>query len=171
MNKLISTLVASKHKFRGYRQPAANIRSAVLAGLMLCGGPALAQQPDLPTTALNAGIFVIQAEVADTPTTRELGLMRRKSMATGAGMLFLFDESATHCMWMKNTLIPLSVAFIDDRGTIVNIADMQPLSETSHCASRPTRYALEMNQGWFKKRGIAAGRVIGGLERFSRAAR
>ncbi len=131
----------------------------------------MAQQPELPTIALNAGIFVIQAEVANTPKTRELGLMRRKTMALGSGMLFLFDQSATHCMWMKNTLIPLSVAFIDERGMIVNIADMQPLSETSHCASRPARYALEMNQGWFKKRGIAAGRVIGGLERFSRAAR
>ena len=97
---------------------------------------------------------MIQAEVADTTATRSLGLMRRKSMAQGAGMLFLFDEPAAHCMWMKNTLIPLSVAFIDERGQIVNIADMQPLDETSHCAARPARYALEMNQGWFKKRGI-----------------
>jgi uncharacterized membrane protein (UPF0127 family) len=74
-------------------------------------------------------------------------------------------------MWMKNTLLPLSVAFIDARGQIVNIADMQPLDESSHCASRPARFALEMNQGWFKKRGIAAGTVIQGLERFSAAAR
>jgi hypothetical protein len=97
--------------------------------------------------------------------------MRRKAMGQGAGMVFLFDESARHCMWMKNTLLPLSVAFIDERGQIVNIADMQPLDETSHCASRPARFALEMNQGWFKKRGIAAGMVIQGLERFSAAAR
>ena len=160
-----------KRKSRSSRQSLANVRSAVLVGLMFCFGPAVAQQPELPTIALNADIFVIQAEVADTPATRELGLMRRKSMAQGAGMLFLFDESATHCMWMKNTLIPLSVAFIDERGRIVNIADMQPLTETSHCASGPARYALEMNQGWFKKRGIAAGTVIGGLERFSGATR
>jgi uncharacterized membrane protein (UPF0127 family) len=97
--------------------------------------------------------------------------MRRKSMAQGAGMLFLFDESAAHCMWMKNTLIPLSVAFIDERGQIVNIADMQPLDETSHCASRPARFALEMNQGWFKKRGLTSGMSIQGLERFFAASR
>lgn len=144
---------------------------AALVGLMLGCGAATAQQPELRTITLNAGIHLIQAEVAGTASTRSLGLMRRKSMAQGAGMLFLFDESASHCMWMKNTLIPLSVAFIDERGQIANIADMQPLDETSHCASRPARYALEMNQGWFKKRGIGAGAVIQGLERFPAAAR
>ncbi|MGP1678613.1 MAG: DUF192 domain-containing protein [Burkholderiales bacterium] len=160
-----------KHKSgSGYRH-ASRIPVAVLAGLMFGFGSALAQQPELPMTALNAGIHVIHAEVAGTPATRSQGLMRRKAMAQGAGMLFLFDESATHCMWMKNTLIPLSVAFIDERGQIVNIADMQPLDETSHCASRPARYALEMNQGWFKKRGIVRGAVIQGLDRFSAAAR
>ena len=144
---------------------------AAFAGLMLCSGPLLAQQPELPSTTLTADIYVIHAEVADTPATRAMGLMRRKSMPMGAGMLFVFDESARHCMWMKNTLIPLSVAFIDERGQITNIADMQPLNETSHCAAQPARYALEMNQGWFKKRGIAAGRVIQGLERFPPARR
>jgi len=142
------------------------IHSAAFAGLIVWVASAIAQQPPLPAVALSAGIHVIQAEVAGTPATRSLGLMRRKSMAQGAGMLFLFDESAAHCMWMKNTLIPLSVAFIDERGQIVNIADMQPLNETSHCASRPARFALEMNQGWFKKRGIAPGMPIQGLERF-----
>jgi uncharacterized membrane protein (UPF0127 family) len=97
--------------------------------------------------------------------------MLRKAMAQGAGMLFVFDESAGHCMWMKNTLLPLSVAFIDERGAIVNIEDMQPLDESAHCATRPARYALEMNQGWFKKRGIAPGTVIQGLERYSAAPR
>jgi len=150
---------------------SSGIRGAAIAGLLFCVGPALAQQPELPTTTLNAGIHLIQAEVAGTPATRSQGLMRRKAMAQGAGMLFLFDESAAHCMWMKNTLIPLSVAFIDESGQIVNIADMQPLDETSHCASRPARYALEMNRGWFKKRGIVAGARIQGLERFSAAAR
>jgi len=104
-------------------------------------------------------------------STRSQGLMQRKSMAQGAGMVFLFDEAAPHCMWMKNTLIPLSVAFIDERGEIVNIADMQPLDETTHCAARPVRYALEMNQGWFKKRAIAAGTPIKGLDQISPAAR
>jgi len=160
-----------KRKSRSCWPHAPGFSGAALAGLMICLGPALAQQLSLPATTLNAGIHVIQAEVAGTAATRSQGLMRRKSMAQGAGMLFLFDEPAAHCMWMKNTLIPLSVAFIDQRGQIVNIADMQPLDETSHCATRPARYALEMNQGWFKKRGIVAGAVIQGLERFSPAAR
>jgi uncharacterized membrane protein (UPF0127 family) len=135
--------------------------------MALFAAAAWPQQPMLPTTKLSAGIHVIQAEVASTTGTRSQGLMLRKSMAQGAGMLFLFDESAGHCMWMKNTLIPLSVAFIDERGEIANIADMQPLDESTHCAARPVRYALEMNQGWYKKRGISAGTVIQGLERFS----
>ncbi|MBE0626834.1 MAG: DUF192 domain-containing protein [Burkholderiales bacterium] len=142
-----------------------------MAGLMICAGSAQAQQSSLPSTTLSAGIHLIQVEVARNQETRSQGLMGRKSMAQGAGMLFLFDESAAHCMWMKNTLIPLSVAFLDERGQILNIADMQPLDETTHCATRPARYALEMNQGWFKKRGIAAGASIQGLERLSPAAR
>jgi len=158
-----------KRKYRSRWQPLEKVRSLVFVGLMFCVGPAMAQQPQLPTIALTADIYVIEAEVADTPATREIGLMWRKFMPQGAGMLFLFDRSATHCMWMKNTLIPLSVAFIDERGRIVNIADMQPQTEISHCASRPARYALEMNLGWFKRRGIAAGALIGGLERFSAA--
>ena len=144
------------------------LRGAALAGLMCCLGPVLAQQPGLPAIKLNAGIHVIQAEVASTVATRSQGLMQRKSMAQGDGMLFLFDESAGHCMWMKNTLIPLSVAFIDEAGEIVNIADMQPLDETTHCALRPVRYALEMNQGWFKRRGIAPGTRIDGIPRSGR---
>ena len=147
------------------------IHGAALLGAIFWMSPSWAQQPALHTTMLNAGIHMIQAEVASTTGTRAQGLMRRKSMAQGAGMLFLFDESAAHCMWMKNTLIPLSVAFIDERGQIVNIADMQPQDETTHCASRPVRYALEMNQGWFKKRGISPGMPIQGLEKFSAAPR
>ena len=154
-----------------YCRSAFGIRVASLAGLIFWLGSALAQQPALPTTKLSAGIHVIQAEVASTTGTRSQGLMQRKSMAQGSGMLFLFDESAGHCMWMKNTLIPLSVAFIDERGEIVNIADMQPLDESTHCAARPVRYALEMNQGWFRKRGISPGMLVKGLEQSSAAAR
>ncbi|MCJ7839079.1 MAG: DUF192 domain-containing protein [Burkholderiales bacterium] len=160
-----------KRKFRSRLKYATSTLAAVIAGMMVCAGLALAQQRSLPSTTLSAGIHLIQAEVARNEETRSLGLMWRKSMAQGAGMLFFFDESALHCMWMRNTLIPLSVAFIDERGQIVNIADMRPLDETTHCATRPARYALEMNQGWFKKRGIAAGAAIQGLERFSPAAR
>ena len=136
-----------------------------LAFLALAAAPALAQQPPLPTVELGAGMHVIRAEVADSNASRSQGLMRRTSLPPNGGMLFVFDEDAVHCMWMKNTLIPLSVAFIDERGTIINIADMQPHSEQSHCAARPARYALEMTQGWFAQRGIRAGAPLRGLDR------
>jgi hypothetical protein len=132
----------------------------VLALLALAAAPALAQNP---VAQLNAGMHLIRAEVVSDPGTRAQGLMHRKSLAQNAGMLFVFDEQAPQCMWMKNTLIPLSVAFIDDNGAIVNIADMEPHSETSHCATRPVRYALEMNRGWFAARGIKPGTRLGGV--------
>ncbi len=131
----------------------------------LCAAPASAQQPTLSTVELGAGMHVIRAEVADSFSTRMQGLMRRTSLPPNGGMLFRFDEDGTHCMWMKNTLIPLSVAFIDERGAIINIADMQPHSEQSHCAARPARYALEMTQGWFAQRGIRAGASLRGLDK------
>jgi uncharacterized membrane protein (UPF0127 family) len=124
--------------------------------------PAFAQ-PANPVVQLNAGMHLIQAEVVADMATRAQGLMHRKSLPQNAGMLFVFDEHAVHCMWMKNTLIPLSVAFIDDRGTIVNIADMEPHSEASHCAGQPVRYALEMNRGWFAARGLKPGIRLGGI--------
>lgn len=154
---------------RSKRSRLFGIQGAVVAGLVLWMVTAWGQKAALPTIKLNAGIHVIQAEVASTMETRSQGLMQRKSMAQGAGMLFLFDAPAAHCMWMKNTLIPLSVAFIDERGEIVNIADMQPLDETTHCALRPVRYALEMNQGWFKTRGIGPGTRINGIAQTKRA--
>jgi len=128
---------------------------------------AVAQLAPLPATQLSAGMHLIRAEVADSMEARMQGLMYRKSMAQNAGMVFVFDENAAHCMWMKNTLIPLSVAFIDQSGEIINIADMQPHSEQSHCASRPARYALEMNKGWFAQRGIKPGAKLGGLEKLA----
>jgi uncharacterized membrane protein (UPF0127 family) len=129
--------------------------------LALLAFPAFAQP--LPTVQLNAGIHLIRAELAADFTTRMQGLMHRKALAPNAGMLFIFDDASIHCMWMKNTLIPLSVAFIDEQGRIVNIADMEPHSEQSHCAAQPVRYALEMERGWFAKRGVAAGARIGGI--------
>ncbi|MCS6945416.1 MAG: DUF192 domain-containing protein [Burkholderiaceae bacterium] len=122
--------------------------------------PAVAQ---LPTVRLTAGIHLITAELADTDMTRTRGLMFRDHLAPNHGMLFVFDNKAMHCMWMRNTRIPLSVAFLDDDGTVVNIHDMKPHDETSHCAARPVRYALEMTQGWFRDRGIKPGARIGGL--------
>jgi uncharacterized protein len=120
-------------------------------------------QPTLRTTKLTAGIHVITAEVAMTPQSRMIGLMMRERLAPNHGMAFVFDDKSQHCFWMRNTLIPLSIAFIDDDGTIVNIADMAPKSEASTCPARAVRYALEMDQGWFAKRGITAGKKITGL--------
>ncbi len=133
----------------------------LLAALALAAAPASAQEPAV--AELRAGIHLIRAEVVSDPATRARGLMHRPSLAQNAGMLFIFDDEAIHCMWMRNTLIPLSVAFLDERGTIVNIADMQPHSEASHCAAQPVKYALEMNRGWFAARGIKPGARLGGV--------
>jgi hypothetical protein len=116
---------------------------------------------------LTAGIHLITAEVAANDATRPRGLMFRKSLPTNHGMLFIFDSKSTHCMWMRNTLIPLSVAFIEDDGTIVNIQDMQPHDESRHCARQPVRYALEMSQGWFARKGLGPGAKLGRLPAIS----
>ena len=122
-----------------------------------------APQPALPTTQLTAGIHVITAEVASTPQSRMIGLMMRERLAPNHGMVFVFEDKSQHCFWMRNTLIPLSIAFIDDDGTIISVADMAPKSDASTCPQRPVRYALEMDQGWFAKRGLTAGKKISGL--------
>lgn len=137
----------------------------VLFALLLAAAAAQAQQPSLPRVQLGAGMYLIRAEVADRDDTRATGLMHRTSLPDNGGMLFVFEAAEIHCMWMKNTLLPLSVAFVDASGDIINIADMQPLSEDTHCAARPARYALEMKQGWFAERGIRAGMRLRGLEK------
>lgn len=142
------------------------MRTLLVAALLVFGA-ASAQAPQLPVIQLTAGMHVVKAEVAADFLTRAQGLMHRESLGANAGMLFVFDENSIHCMWMKNTLIPLSVAFVDQSGTITNIADMQPHSEQSHCAARPALFALEMTKGWFAQRGIKAGMKLGGLERFA----
>jgi uncharacterized membrane protein (UPF0127 family) len=126
-----------------------------------------ALRAELSAVQLSAGMHLIRAEVADSMGSRMEGLMHRTSMPEGSGMVFVFEENAIHCMWMKNTLIPLSVAFVDPAGAIINIADMQPHSEQSHCAARPARYALEMNKGWFAQRGIKPGTRLRGLEKLA----
>jgi uncharacterized membrane protein (UPF0127 family) len=128
----------------------------------LTPAPATAQAT-LPTVKLTFGIHLVTAELADNDASRMRGLMFRERLAPNHGMLFVFEARAVHCMWMRNTLIPLSVAFIDDDGSIVNIEDMQPKTETSHCAARPVRYALEMDKGWFAQRGLKAGARMAGL--------
>ncbi|WP_312998175.1 DUF192 domain-containing protein [Achromobacter animicus] len=120
-------------------------------------------QPRLPTTQLSAGIHIIRAEVANTDATRRDGLMFRRELPGNDGMLFVFDQPDVQCFWMRNTLLPLSIAFIADDGTIVNIEDMAPQTEDPHCAKKPVRYALEMAQGWFGKHGITAGKKLDGL--------
>ena len=127
--------------------------------------PAAAQgqpQMNLPRIEITAGMHRIEAQVAASPQERQTGLMHRKEMPAHEGMLFVFEQPATQCFWMKNTLIPLTAAFVADDGTIVNLADMKPLDETSHCSAKPVRYVLEMNQGWFAQRGLKAGSKLGG---------
>ena len=129
-------------------------------------GSALAQnaaQPRLDTVDLHAGMYNIRAEVARTPLQTQTGMMFRTEMAAHEGMLFVFDSVERRCFWMKNTLLPLSIAFIADDGRVVSLADMQPQSEQSHCSAEPVRYALEMNQGWFAKRGIKPGFKLKGI--------
>lgn len=143
-----------------------SLRAATLTAMLCLAGPwAIAQQGPqltLPRVALTAGMYRIDAQVAQSPQERQIGLMHRKSMPQHEGMLFVFEEVATQCFWMKNTLLPLTAAFVADDGSIVNLADMQPQSEASHCSQKPVRYVLEMNQGWFAQKGLKAGAMLAG---------
>ena len=111
---------------------------------------------------LNAGIHNINAELASTPEQREIGLMFRPAIAANDGMLFVFERPSKQCFWMKNTLIPLSIAFLGDDGSVVNLDDMKPQTLAEHCSAKPVRFVLEMNEGWFAKRGIKAGSRLRG---------
>ena len=142
-------------------------RSALSTFLvLLLSLPVLADE--LPRVDLTAGFYRIQAEVAARDPDRMQGLMHRRSMPANHGMLFVFAQAARHCMWMRNTFLPLSVAFLDEEGRILNIEDMQPQTEDNHCAAKTARYALEMNLGWFAGKGIKPGTRIGGLEKSPR---
>ena len=144
------------------------IRQSIFIGLVvLTANPSLAQNinTNLPVIELKTGIYRIQAEVASSPQARQVGLMNRTSMPTDSGMLFIFDQKATHCFWMSNTKIPLAIAFIADDGKIVNIEEMQAETLNNHCPKAPIRYALEMNRQWFSQRAIGPGSVIQGLPR------
>ena len=140
---------------------SARARGAVVGVLLLCAGTlGLAQeqpQRGLQRVELTAAMHRIEAQVAQTPQERQVGLMYRQEMPPQEGMLFVFEQAAVQCFWMKNTLLPLTAAFVADDGTIVNLADMQPQTSDSHCSTRPVRYVLEMNQGWFAKKGLKAG--------------
>jgi uncharacterized protein len=144
-----------------------NLRASgvVFATLAIVLTAALAQeeaQTNLPRVKLTAGIFQINAQVAATPDQRQTGLMHRREMPQMEGMLFVFEHATQQCFWMKNTLIPLTAAFVADDGSIVNLADMNPQTTDSHCSKKPVRYVLEMNQGWFSKKGLKSGSKLGG---------
>lgn len=142
--------------------PARPVFFACLLAAFCISAPAQADET-LPTLTLSLGSKQIQAEVADRDETRAQGLMHRESLAPDHGMLFVFEQTGMPCFWMKNTPLPLDIAFITDEGTITNIEAMQPFDLQSHCPVRPVRYALEMEQGWFKQADKKAGEKITGL--------
>ncbi|MDM0103737.1 DUF192 domain-containing protein [Variovorax sp. J22R24] len=133
-----------------------------LSAALLTIAQAQEPQSNLPRTKLSAGMYQIDAQVAQTPEQRQTGLMFRKEMPQAEGMIFVFEQPATQCFWMKNTLLPLTAAFVADDGRIVNLVDMKPLSEDSHCSKEPVRFVLEMNQGWFARKSIKEGSKLGG---------
>ena len=137
------------------------------AAMLVLIGPAQAQTLDEPQMKLeriklSSGMHRLDVQVAATPDQRQTGLMFRKDMPQHEGMIFVFEQAAKQCFWMKNTLIPLSAAFVEDDGTIVNIEDMKPQTLDGHCSAKPVRYVLEMNKGWFAKKGIKAGSKLQG---------
>ena len=143
-----------EHKFFHYLQYSLG---SLLLFISLNSPAQNAPQLDLERIKLSSGMHRIDAQVAATPEQRQTGLMHRKNMLQHEGMIFVFDQPANQCFWMKNTLIPLSAAFVSDDGTIVNIEEMKPLALDAHCSAQPVRYVLEMNKGWFAKKGIKAG--------------
>ena len=141
--------------------------AGMLTLALLNARPAQAEAPQgqpqkLPTVQLSAGMHLIRAEVAQTPQEQATGLMWRTEMGANDGMLFIFPKAGVQCFWMKNTLLPLSIAFLNEQGEIVNIDEMKPRSEASHCSAQPVRHVLEMNSGWFQKRGLKSGSKLKG---------
>ncbi len=137
-------------------------RALSLLALLCVAGMARAQMPEM---VLSVNGHKLTAEVASTEATRTQGLMHRRILPADRGMLFVFPDVSRHAMWMMNTYIPLSVAFLDENGAIINIEDMKPHTQDSHPSAKPAKYALEMNLGWFAKRGIKPGAKIAGLAR------
>ncbi len=134
----------------------------LVAALVVAASLARAEAP-LPVTQVKVAGHALRVEVVATTEQRSRGLMFREKLAKNDGMLFVFDEPGYHAMWMKNTPLPLSVAFVDGEGRILNVADMEPQTLESHAAAGPARYAIETNKGWFGERGIKAGDKVTGL--------
>ncbi|MGZ5180565.1 MAG: DUF192 domain-containing protein [Ramlibacter sp.] len=139
-----------------------NLLTALALAAVAATAVAQEAQTELPRVRLSAGMHQIDAQVAESPDQRATGLMYRKQMPQHEGMLFVFEQAGVQCFWMKNTVLPLTAAFIADDGEIVNLADMKPQTTDSHCSTRPVRFVLEMNQGWFAKKGIKAGTRLTG---------
>jgi uncharacterized protein len=138
---------------------------AVAFALLLLPATSSVRAADLPTTTLTVGNHAITVEVASTPEQRATGLMNRFSLRPDQGMLFVFERAEVQAFWMKNTYIPLSIAFIDASGRIVNIEDMAPQTENSHWSKGPVQFALEMRKGWFAERGVRVGDRVDGVPR------
>jgi uncharacterized protein len=119
----------------------------------------------LPVITLNAGGQTIKAEIAAKEEHRQKGLMFRTQMGKNDGMLFVFPQLGYHAMWMRNTLIPLAVAYMDESGKILSIHEMEPQNDTAHQSAGPARYALEMNTKWFSQHKVNIGDTIKGLEK------
>ncbi|MEO6565510.1 MAG: DUF192 domain-containing protein [Casimicrobiaceae bacterium] len=141
---------------------AAIVAMFAFAGILLAPLPAMAA-PDLPLAPLSIGKHKLTAEVVVTPEQRAVGLMNRFSLKPDHGMLFVFERPEPQGFWMKNTFIPLSIAFIAADGRIVNIEDMRPQTEETHWSKGPAMYALEMRKGWFTERGIGPGATVAGI--------
>ncbi len=142
--------------------------SALMATLLPTASMAQVNK-DLPVIELTINNAKLKAEVAGDTPTRSIGLMNRFSLKPDQGMLFVFAASEPLAFWMKNTFVPLSIAYLDGKGVIVNIVDMKPQDESTHPSNGPAQFALEMRQGWFKERGIVAGDKVGGLDKAGRA--
>ncbi|MGE6528953.1 DUF192 domain-containing protein [Pseudomonas sp. NPDC077382] len=138
------------------------MRTALLPFLLGLIGPTVVHA-DEPLLELQVGDASVEAEYARSPDERERGLMTRTEMPADHGMLFRFDDFRRHCLWMKNTPLPLSAAFMDEQGRIVDVIDLEPLSKAIRCSSEPARYALEVNQGWFVRNGIEVGEPVRGI--------
>jgi uncharacterized membrane protein (UPF0127 family) len=139
------------------------ILSSVFLVIATFASYAQTPQAHLQRAVLSLGMFQIDAQIAQTPEERQIGLMFRAQMPQAEGMIFIFEEPSKQCFWMKNTILPLTAAFIADDGTILNLADMKPQTTETHCSAKPVRFVLEMNQGWFAKKGIKAGSKLKGV--------
>ena len=143
-----------------------NLLTSVLT-ILLVTTAGMANADDSPQTnlqriTLTAGIHQIDTQLAVTPNQQAVGLMYRNDMPMNEGMLFVFEQASVQCFWMKNTRLPLTAAFVADDGTIVNLENMKPQTTESHCSTQPVRYVLEMNQGWFARKGIKPGSKLSG---------